>query len=416
MRIVIIGSGIAGHSACRAVLESSKETEIVLITKEVVPLYSPCVLPHYLAGEISKEKVFLSGEFENGDDRVRLMAGSTVSQINRVQKHLILDHETLSYDQLILALGGYSVIPTLKGIDLPGVFHFKTLADVEKLLRWPGEKTVVVGSGPIGVEVAAALRRRGRAVCLVEFLDQLLPNILDPSPAKIVEAILGEAGIEIILGERVVSLEGKDRVEAVLTDKQTIPADSVVFAIGIRPEVDLAEKGGIKIGPLGGIVTDSFLRTNDPNIWACGDCIESFDVITQLPVLNMLWPNAREQGSIAGLNSTGGTRLYKGSFSFVTVTILNTFIFSMGRTSRSLVGATVKEKESEKGYTRLLIQENRLAGVQIIGDDSLAGMIVPNILNPERLLSLKTHSSRWNFLFPIPYPQNLMALLNNSTL
>lgn len=258
MRLIIIGGGIAGHSACRSALEASGDVEVLLINGEPLPLYSPCLLPRYLAGEITRERLFLPMDYETAGGRVRLMTGVNIVEIDRERKTVLSDRGAHAYDRLILALGGHSVTPPVIGINLPGVFHFKTMNDANKLMKWCCQRPVVVGSGPIGIEVAAALRMRGMKVCLAELLDQIVPAILDVSAARIVQNILVKAGVEIVLGEQVQSLEGKDRVEAILTDNRRIAADSVIFATGIRPNVDLARKAGLKIGRLGVLKLTAF--------------------------------------------------------------------------------------------------------------------------------------------------------------
>ena len=412
LRLVIIGSGIAGYSACRSALEASTNVNVALITREIGPLYSPCVLPYYLAGEVSRDRLFIPTEYGTGVDRVRFMMGTNAVGIDPEQKLVFLDREqdAVPYDRLILAPGGRNVTPPIEGIDLAGVFHCKTLKDVDELTAWPAKRAVVVGSGPIGLEVAAALNMRGMKVSVIELLDRLLPALLDASPAMIVAETLTEAGIDAMVGERVLSLAGRGRVKAVITDKRKIAADVVVLAAGIRPDIELARKAGIAIGPTGGILIDNFLTTSDPHIWACGDCVESLDAISGASTLSMLWSNAMVQGCVAGTNAAGGRRTYHGSSSSVTVNLFETFIFSLGSTSASLPGCAVTEYKSRKGYIRLLAKENRLVGVQIVGDDSWAG-ITSVLSSPDMVKSLKAASIRSNHIFQTPHSHKLREMV-----
>jgi NADH oxidase (H2O2-forming) len=226
----------------------------------------------------------------------------------------------------------------------------------------------------------------------------------------LVRDALVAAGIEVMVGAHVSALSGHDQVSAVVTDRGPVQADTVVLATGIRPSVTLAEEAGLKTGRTGGIVTDARLRTSDPDIWACGDCIESLDVVTGLPVLSMLWPNAKAQGAIAGTNAIGGDKIYAGSFSFVTVNLLDTFVFRFGSTSGSLANCAVAEQKSTKGYIRLIMTENRLAGVQIIGDDTWRG-VTSAILNRRRVAWRSDHGGR-KFI-PQLTSTRLMRLVNN---
>ncbi|MBC7345642.1 MAG: FAD-dependent oxidoreductase, partial [Clostridia bacterium] len=177
--------------------------------------------------------------------------------------------ERIPYDKLILATGSVALRPRIPGIDLDNVFSLRTIEDGEKILAaLPGSnKAVVVGAGPIGVETASALKERGLDVALVEMLPSVLPGMLDPDMAEIVAERLVKSGVRVICSKAVKELRGEGKVKSVVLEGEEIPADLVIMAIGVKPEVELAVKAGLSLGPTKMIAVDEHLRTSDPDIY-----------------------------------------------------------------------------------------------------------------------------------------------------
>ncbi|MBW2000077.1 MAG: NAD(P)/FAD-dependent oxidoreductase [Deltaproteobacteria bacterium] len=378
-RIAIIGNGIAANTAASYIRKVDRGVEIVVFSKDPHPLYSPCILPNYLGREIEREKVFLKGTTDYEKQGIRVFLGKHVHRIDPDEKKIEFEDRELPYDMLILATGSRPLIPPIRGAQRDGVFTFKTLDDVERAINFGGTRALVVGSGPVGVEVAIALRRRKYTVYLVEMADWLMPQVFDREPSLLVHNLLEEREINVITGEKVVEFRGSgSAVDKAITTKREIPCDMVIMAAGMAPDVDLASSAGIKIGKLGGIRTNRKMLTDVPDVYACGDCAQSKDRLTGDESLSLLWHNAKKQGQIAGLNAAGARRSYPGSMDITVVDLFGTRAVSMGRTLQGLKGAQedVIERRIMGDYYRLIFSERRLIGVQMIGRRGDTGMLL----------------------------------------
>jgi len=294
MSVVILGNGVAANAAASAITASGRDLPITMVSAEAHPHYSACVLPHYLSGEIARERVFLKTAADYAREGISTLFGHRAVAIDIGERRLLLEDRSLRYDKLILASGSKPAVPPIEGVDKEGVFTFKSLADADALASYGGETAVVVGSGPIGIEASIALKKRGWRVFLVELLDWILPRVFDREPAAMLQEILEREQIEVLTGERVVRILGEGRVSGVATARREIACDLVLMVAGMVPEVELARRAGLEVGGLGGLATDEHLLTTGADIYACGDCIEARDVVSGERTLSLLWHNARE--------------------------------------------------------------------------------------------------------------------------
>jgi len=292
---------------------------------------------------------------------------------------LFLQDRELSYDRLVLATGSRSLIPNLPGVEKKNVVGFKDPQDADFLKKARGKYAVIVGSGPVGIEVAISLRRRGWSVTLLELMDRVLPRIFDAALAGSFQKQLEAYGIQVVLEERLLEIHGGKAVNEIQTDRRALPADLVVLVLGMRAEVDLAKKGGLQLGPSGGIHTDEAMRVNHHGVWACGDCVESFDRVTGRKGLFMLWNNARIQGRIAGANAAGAAHRYPGSLNITTVKLPRDSAASIGLLASDLSDdlsdeqAKVLHRKGLWGELWLVLKDDRLIGVQAIGRTERVG-------------------------------------------
>ncbi|MFC2018717.1 NAD(P)/FAD-dependent oxidoreductase [Chloroflexota bacterium] len=378
MQVVIIGNGIAGSSAAFAIREASDNTKITVISKEPHPLYSPCALPNFLAGEIERDRLFINTHQHYADSDIATILGHEVNQIDTKSSRVILDNGSLAFDRLIFAAGSQPAVLPIEGRAKPGVFNLKRLADADSITASPGKKAVIIGSGMIGMEAAIALKKQGWKVVVIEFLDWVLPRIFDERPAQKLRAIVEDHDIEVLTGERVQKIAGDSQVSGVATDKREIDCDLVLTAAGMRPNVELAKQTGLTIGKFGGICTDEYMRTNIENIYACGDCAETKDAITGRSQCSLLWHNAKEQGVVAGLYSIGIKKRYPGSRNISGITIFATYAFSIGGASAGIGYDNVEiiEREYNNDYRRFIITEGRVIGAQVIGSNRYIGMLL----------------------------------------
>ncbi len=377
--LVIIGNGIAGNSAALAARSRNQEIKITILSKEPHNEYAAGALPDYLSGALEREKVFIKSTTDYEANHIEIGLGIPVETIDAKNKTIKLGAKSLTYDKLIIATGSTPLIPPVKGHELPGNFVFKTLADTEAIINYPGSSAVVVGSGAIGVEAALALKKRGYGeVTIVELMDWIMPKSFDEKPARIMEQLINELGVKILTSEKVTAVQGAEHVTGIETDRNQLACDVVVWAIGVKPDVDLAKSVGIELGITGGIAVDEYLQTNIKDIYACGDCIETTDIFSHKPVLNLLWDAACKQGKTAGINCTGGHTSYTGSYGVLLTYIGDIPVLSLGLNASHVEEQDYKalERVGVKTYQRLVLKGEEIVGLQTIGTLEGSGPIL----------------------------------------
>jgi NADPH-dependent 2,4-dienoyl-CoA reductase/sulfur reductase-like enzyme/rhodanese-related sulfurtransferase len=285
---------------------------------------------------------------------------------------------TESYDSLVLAPGAASVRPPIPGIDLPGIFHVRTVPDAREIREWiergtsflagmekysgfqtvrPRRNAVVVGGGFIGLEMAENLVHRGFDVTVVEAADQLLAP-LDAEYGTLVKDFLEMHGVTVALQDGVESFARSEDGSLVVTTRSgsTYPADLVILALGVRPDTTLARMAGLEVGELGGIVVDEQMRTSDPHIFAVGDAVEVRDYVTGQPSLIALAGPANRQARIAADVICGRDSRFRGT--------QGTSIIGLFGSAAAWTGATEKSlhRAGDEDYERVYIYPNSHAG------------------------------------------------------
>lgn len=413
MQVVIIGNGVAGNSASSAIREVSEDVPITLISEESYPAYSACVLGEYLGGEIRRSRVFLKSIRDYRRQGVRIVLGQSAVEIDVKNRKVYLEKKKILYDKLIVATGAEPFIPPVDGATREGVFSFKSLADADQILSYPAKRSAVVGSGPIGVEVSCALRRRNHEVYLIELLDWVLPRVFDEKPALRIQRILEGHGIKVLTGEKVEKVTGNHRVRGILTNEREIGCEMVVMAGGMRPRVNLAREAGAELGDLGAIKVDGRMQTNLPGVYACGDCAEAPDAVSGQTALIMLWHNARRQGMVAGYNSAGVRKEYPGSTNVVNVNVFEVPVFSMGTPSSAITGDGIEliEKDRPRYYGRVVVAGGEIRGAQFIGETEDMGVLLPVVRKRCSLESVRKIVESKELLFLAPWYHKIKKYL-----
>jgi NADPH-dependent 2,4-dienoyl-CoA reductase/sulfur reductase-like enzyme/rhodanese-related sulfurtransferase len=343
VRIVIIGGVAGGMSAATRARRMNEEASIVVLEKGGFISYASCGLPYYLAGRITEEEKLLITSPQKVKDRFRIDArvGHEVTKIDRAEKQVNVieratgNQYTLPYDKLILATGATPIVPPMEHVRAPNVFLLRTVEDSRAAHRWvekhQPQAAVVVGAGFIGLEVAEAIRERGLRVTVVEKADHALPP-LDSEMATTVAEELGKHGVELITGCSLKALRAVDGVVSAVEveDRRVVPADMVVLAIGVRPNVALAADAELTIGASGGIAVDTFQRTSDPDVYAVGDAAEVLHGVTGLSVRVPLAGPANRQGRLAGEHAATGSSPRAGKA--LGTAIVQVFDLSVGMT------------------------------------------------------------------------------------
>jgi NADH oxidase (H2O2-forming) len=386
--IAIIGGGIAGNEAAVSARKQDPGAEITLLTEEPHPLYTACALADYVCGDLPRERLFLARLEDYERNRIDTLFSTPVSSWDPAEQALQFNGDTrLTYDRLILATGSRPFIPPIPGTHLNGVHTLKTLQDADRLKQQNGRQAVVVGSGPVGIESAIALKENGFRVTIIEQLDGILRLLFDRELSHSLGRRMLDQDVDLCLGETAIEIYGDRKVEGIKTDQREIPADTVVFAIGMRPEVTLAKAGGVALGDRGGITVDERMETSLPGVYACGDCVEYYCGTLKQTGLHMLWNNARLQGRIAGANAAGASRRYAGN-----VVITNVNVFDDAAAAIGLTSAQVPEEECKvlhrkgpAGELYLVLQKNRLTGAQAIGCTDRLGSLMGVMMRGDEL-------------------------------
>jgi NADPH-dependent 2,4-dienoyl-CoA reductase/sulfur reductase-like enzyme len=221
-----------------------------------------------------------------------------------------------SFDQLMIATGAIPIRPEVPGVDAQGIYGVNTLQsgiEVRRVIDQQAPKrAAIIGGGYIGLEMAEALIRRGMEVALIERASQVM-NTLDPDMGELVSEALMAVGVTLYREESLQGFEvSQGRLQAVVTDKRTVPADIVILGMGVRPNATLAKEGGIELGEKGAIAVNERMQTNVDGVWAAGDCAQSFHLVSRRPFYVALATVANKQGHVAGINIGGGSAAFPG--------------------------------------------------------------------------------------------------------
>lgn len=348
LKIVVIGANAAGAKAASKAKRMNPRAEVTLIDRGNFISYGACGIPYYVSDTVAELKELMStpvgvvrdANFFQKVKGVTVRTNTEVTRIDRAAKIIqLLDkasaqESTIEYDRLVLATGSSPFIPKVDNVNLTGVLTVKSIEDAELLKNSAisGSKACIVGGGLIGLETAEALQQKGMQVTVIEMQDQLLPGVLDHELASVVAKQLKQHGVTVMAGCRVTGFGGSSKVEKVFVGDRALPADLVVLAPGVTPNVTLARAAGIDIGITGAIAVDARQRTNDPDIYACGDCCETTHLITGKKVHIPLGSTANKQGRVAGINAAGGEASFAG---VIGTSILRVFNINAGKTGLS---------------------------------------------------------------------------------
>jgi len=309
-RIVVIGGVAGGMSAATRLRRLDADAEIIVVEKSGHVSYANCGLPYYVGGIIEEERDLLLQTPASLHARFRLdvRVSSEVTSISRSEKTVavtnLLSGETyeLSYDKLILSPGASPIVPPIPGVER--ALTLRTVEDVERIVARVDQKpatAVVIGGGFIGVEIAENLIHRGIKTAVIEASDQVLAP-LDPEMATLVAKEMIAHGVDLQLG---VSASAIGTHSVTLSDGSEVPAELVILAIGVRPEISLAKAAGIKVGTRNGITVDDFNRTSDLDIYAVGDAAEKTDSLDGTATLVPLANIANRHGRIVADHING---------------------------------------------------------------------------------------------------------------
>jgi len=344
MKVVVVGGVAGGMSAATRLRRLDESAEIIVLEKSGHVSYANCGLPYYVGGVIENESSLLLQTPSSLHARFKLdvRVNSEVIGIDNIGKRVeVKDLHSgnvywLNYDKLILSPGASPVVPPLPGVER--ALTLRTVEDVERIHRFVEKKpktAVVIGGGFIGLEMAENLVHRGIHVSVVEALDQVLAP-LDPEMAFQVAAELRRNGVDLYLGNSAAEI-GADFVE--LTNGMKIPAELIILAIGVRPDIRLAEAAGLTIGPRKGIAVDSNNLTSNPDIYAVGDATEKLDSFDGASTLVPLANIANRHGRVVSDHIAGRSIRTVGTISTAIVKVFDITVSVTGWNEKRLQAA-----------------------------------------------------------------------------
>lgn len=319
-RIVIIGAVAAGTSAAAKARRNDESAEIVIYEMDEHISYSGCGLPYYIGGRVAdlKELTPRDPAFFKNKYRVDILIRHQVLSIDPKAKTLLVRNLndqtefTDHYETLIISTGATSIMPSIAGADSLHVFTLRNPLSAKAIRQYIDERhprtAAVIGSGFIGLEMVENLAAAGLKVAVIEMLPQICPFV-DPDMAPYLQQYLEKQLVTVLAGSSAVSIGSA----AVRLDNGTeVPAELVIMAVGVRPNVALARSIGIEIGQTGAIAVNEKMQTNLPDIYACGDCAESFSIVDGRKLYRPLGSTANKMGRIAGDVVTGGSMSFRG--------------------------------------------------------------------------------------------------------
>jgi len=366
-KLVVIGNGMAGMRTVEELLEAAPDLyDITVFGSEPHGNYNRILLSPVLAGEKTISDIMLNDEQWYADNRITLHKGVTVTGIDLGRKRVTAEsgiEET--YDRLLLATGSDPVIIPFPGHGLPGVISFRDIHDVDRMLE--ASKTyknaVVIGGGLLGLEAANGLMKQGMNVTVIHLMDRLMERQLDGAAAAMLRASLEERGLKFLMPAETEAITGDGRVEAVrLKNGTEIAADLVVMAVGIRPNMKLAEDSGLHCER--GVVVSDTLQTFDPSVYAVGECVQH-----RGQVYGLVAPLFEQAKVCANHLAQKGYASYHGSVTSTKLKVTGIDLFSSGDFEDREGTDSIVLKDAGRGiYKKLVIKDNRIQGAVLYGD------------------------------------------------
>lgn len=381
-KIVIIGNSAAAIGCVEGVRSVDKNSEIVLIAGEKHHTYSRPLISYLLYGKTDEQRMKYRPDSFYSDNMVDTMLGKTAVSVDPKGHTVKLESgEVISYDKLMVATGSSPFVPPMKGLDkVEKKFTFMTLDDAHALDEAISaeSRVLVIGAGLIGLKCVEGIADKVKEIAVVDMADRILPSVLDAEGAELVQKSIEKHGVKFYLNDSAAELEPN---KAKLKSGAEVEFDVLVVAVGVRPNIALLKDAGAECGRA--IKTDNKCQTSLKDIYAGGDCTESYDITIGAERVLALLPNAYMQGNTAGVNMAGGEQLYENA---IPMNAMGMFGYHM-ITAGSYEGNVYTEKEGEN-YKKLFYKDNRLMGYIMIGDIKRAGIYTALIKNQTPLDSI----------------------------
>ncbi|WP_372659677.1 NAD(P)/FAD-dependent oxidoreductase [Hydrogenophaga sp.] len=394
MHHVILGAGPAGVIAAETLRKQAPGDTVTLVGDEAEPPYSRMAIPYLLIGNIDERGTYLRKSDSHYQDLgVKAVHAQATAVDVAAQTVQLNNGDTLSYDRLLIATGSHPVRPPIPGMDLPGVHPCWTLDDARAIqaLAQPGARVLQMGAGFIGCIIMEALAARGVELSVVEMGDRMVPRMMGPTAGGMIRDWCEKKGVRVFTGTKVEAIEAaQTSAPSGLLDKlasavgmgaeksaakgltvrlsggQSVQADLVISATGVRPAIGFLKDSGITC--LQGVLTNECLQTNVPNVYAAGDCAEAFDKVSGKTIVSAIQPNAAEQARVAALNMVGQRTELKGVTQINVLDTLGMISTSFGNWEGVPGGQHVELTDQAAGrHLSLQFVDDTLVGCNSVG-------------------------------------------------
>ncbi|WRS27699.1 FAD-dependent oxidoreductase [Oscillospiraceae bacterium MB08-C2-2] len=368
MSYVIIGNSAAAVGCVEGIRQVDAHSPILLIADEPHHTYSRPLISYLLQGKTDEDRMRYRSKSFYSDNGCETLFGETVTSIQPEEKTVLLEGgRSIPYEKLLVATGSSPFVPPVPGLEtVENQSTFMTLEDARALQEKVTAETrvLILGAGLIGLKCAEGLWSKTKSITVVDMADHILPSILDVDAAQIISDHIAAQGIELLLSQSVKEFQGN---KALLTGGGEISFDRLVIAVGVRPNTALVANAGGKVNR--GIATDTLCQTSLPDIYAAGDCTESYDITKGECRVLALLPNAYTQGECAGINMAGGESRYDKALPMNAIGFFGKHIITAG----TCQGEEYASRDGE-GYKRLFYEDNVLKGYILVEKVARAGI------------------------------------------
>lgn len=369
MKYVIIGNSAAGIGAVQGIRSVDKNSQIVVISDEKYHTYSRPLISYWLKGAVTEENMRYRNDDFYTTNGVETKLGVKVTAIDAKAKKVTLDSgEEVTYDKLLNATGSKPFVPPMEGLETVKNKHSFMKLDDAKAIKEEikeGAKVLIVGAGLIGLKAAEALEHYGADMTVIDLADRILPSILDKEASAIMQAHIESKGVKFILGT---SAKKFTADSAELTNGETVKFDMLILAVGVRPNTELITAAGGKVNR--GIETDDTQAVSGlTDVYAAGDCTESYDITTASQKIIAILPNAFLQGEVAGKNMAGAEAHLENAMPMNAIGFFGLHIITAG----SYDGDAYVEHDGTN-YKKLVTKDDELKGFILMGNIKRAGI------------------------------------------
>ncbi|OGD94151.1 hypothetical protein A2697_04765 [Candidatus Curtissbacteria bacterium RIFCSPHIGHO2_01_FULL_41_44] len=403
---LIIGGGAAGTTAAGVIRTLNPNAKITILSGENYRLYSRVLLPNYIRGEITREQLFLKNPMWYRENQIELVGNSKAAKLIPDQKKVELANgETFLYKKLLIATGASPIRLNVPGADLENISYMWTIGDADTIIEAAktAKRGVIIGGGFIGLEFAHSFKEKGIETVILEGAPYYWGTRLDEKSSRVLRNLLEANGIKVVAGDQVQEFEGRTLKRVVGTVKtksgKKYEADLVGIGIGIRNDLEWLNDSGMKID--GGIVTNEYLETSIPDVYAAGDCVSFYDLIIQVPHIVGTWGNATTQGAVVAKTMCDVRTAFE-AVSAYTINFFGSSCSFIGMTEEDFVDEiVVRGSVEDSKITRIFVKkynsQTRIVGATVINNPAEVSPLTTAVKNRVDIASHKDRLSDLSF-------------------